>query len=458
MATGRDLVLTAIRAGTPERVPWVPFVGSHGGALLGIGADAYLKSADHLVAGLERARDLYRPDGLPVCFDLQIEAEILGCDLHWTADGPPSVTSHPLAGEATWDRLPAFSCQAGRMPAVLEATRRARATFGDQVALYSLLCGPFTLAMHLRGQDIFMDMFDDEDAIRALLDRCAEVAIAVVDASLDAGADVIAVVDPMLSQIGPEHLESLVLPALDRVFNHVRERGAVSSLFVCGDASPNLEVMCRSRCDNISIDENVDLAALRALADRHGKSIGGNIRLTTVLLMGDEAAARTDAIRCLDAGGATGFLLAPGCDLPYAVPAANVAAAGDMARDAYQREVARAATSAAPSDDFADITPPDYASQAEVVVDVITLDSASCPPCTYMVQAVAGAAEALPGKVRYHEHKITGRDGLAYMTHLGVGHIPTICIDGQVAFSSRIPDRRTLVARLEQALAAKGSP
>ncbi|MFQ3621398.1 MAG: hypothetical protein SNJ78_10710 [Spirochaetales bacterium] len=39
---------------------------------------------------------LYQVDGQPVMFDLQIEAEVLGCELGWAEDAPPSVASHPL--------------------------------------------------------------------------------------------------------------------------------------------------------------------------------------------------------------------------------------------------------------------------------------------------------------------------------------------------------------------------
>ena len=56
-----------------------------------------------------------------------------------------------------------------------------------------LLCGPFTLASHLRGNA--MDMFDDEDYVKDLLGFCADCAKALY---LDAGMDVIAVVDPLL--------------------------------------------------------------------------------------------------------------------------------------------------------------------------------------------------------------------------------------------------------------------
>ena len=52
---------------------------------------------------------------------------------------------------------------------VLDVMRRMKKAVGETTALYGLLCGPFTLASHLRGNDIFMDMFDDEEYVLSLI-------------------------------------------------------------------------------------------------------------------------------------------------------------------------------------------------------------------------------------------------------------------------------------------------
>lgn len=127
---GRQLILDALRGQPAPRPAWLPFVGVHGGQLIGATAEDYLQSPDLIVEGLSRARDMNRPDGLPVVFDLQLEAEVLGCELHWAERTPPSVVSHPMslmAGDGkTLDELLSFSTDAGRLPLVWEATRRMK--------------------------------------------------------------------------------------------------------------------------------------------------------------------------------------------------------------------------------------------------------------------------------------------------------------------------------------------
>lgn len=112
---------------------------------------------------------LYKPHGQPVLFDLQVEAECLGCELVWAENAPPSVKTHPLAEsmEIPCDcTIP--TPESGRFPMILNAMRRMKKEVGDTTALYGLICGPFTLASHLRGNDIFMDMYDDEDYVKGL--------------------------------------------------------------------------------------------------------------------------------------------------------------------------------------------------------------------------------------------------------------------------------------------------
>jgi len=451
--SGKEILLKAIRNEPTPRPPWVPFVGVHGGKIIGATARDYLQSSDLIVRGLNRAAELYQPDGLPIVFDLQLEAEVLGCPVRWADDAPPSVTGHPLA-DAPDDQMPTFDPAGGRFPIVVEATRTLRKQLGDSVALYGLITGPFTLGLHLLGTHIFLEMFSRPDRVQQVLDYCVEVGCRTADLYIDNGADVVAVVDPMTSQISPDHFATFVTDHVNVLFDHIRQRKAHSSLFVCGNATRNLELMCRTHCDNVSIDENIDLGQLRELAGTHGKSFGGNLKLTTVLLLGGPQNAKRDAIRCIDTGGERGFILAPGCDLPYATPEANLQAVATVVHDPYQQQVARALAPVEQS--FEDVSLPDYANDPRVIVDIITLDSASCAPCQYMVDAVVRAARAMGDKVLVREHKITTQSGLGHMAKLGVGQIPTICIDGHVAFPSIIPDMKTLTEAIIERIEAKG--
>jgi len=451
---GKELIKKAFALESVERAPWVPFIGVHAAALIGVDAETYLRSTELMIKGLNEAIEKYNPDGIPVAFDLQMEAEVLGCKLVWSKDNPPSVISHPLAEGKTLADLSIPNKKEGRIAKTLKVTRTLRSEHPD-LALYGLITGPFTLALHLMGTDIFMKMFTDEKEVHELMAFCTKVCNAMSDYYIEAGCDVIAVVDPMCSQIGPDQFKQFVTLSCSHVFSHIKASGAYSSFFVCGHAQHNIEVMCDCKPNNISIDENIPLDYVRDICLSRGISYGGNLKLTVVLLMGTEDDTERNVVECLDIAGDNnkGFILAPGCDIAYATPVANLIAAGKLVQDKYQQDIVRALGSKA-----FDILPLDLSQYIEkdvVKVDVVTLDSVACAACQYMWEAVKRACDKYGDKVICTEHSVKTRDGVNFMAATGVQNIPTTLIDGKIKFVSLIPPMTEIIEAIEAAVNAK---
>ncbi len=450
--TGLERIINAFKSQAVDRIPWVPFVGVHGGFLIGNNADEYLQSSENLVNGINKAIETYQPDGIPVCFDLQIEAEALGCKLVWSADNPPAVVSHPLAGGKSLENLPEFKKTDGRITLVLEAAAKMRAEHPD-LALYGLITGPFTLALHLLGTDIFMMMFENPEYTNELLSYTKKISEQMASWYLEAGCDVIAVVDPMTSQIGPDQFEQFIHEPVASVFKHIRTSGGLSSFFVCGQAQQNIEVMCKTGPDNVSIDENIPLDYVRDICKRYGISFGGNLQLTLVLLMGTEVDCQKHAMECMDTAGDIGYVLAPGCDLPMKTPIENIKSISALVKDTYQQDVVRALEKT--TEEMPRLNLGEYGRTEKVIVDIITLDSESCAPCQYMVEAVREVAPHFEELVEWREHSIKNLDGVTFMSSLFVKNIPTICIDGKITFVSQIPPKQELIRAVQKRINEK---
>lgn len=453
MKTPKDRLFATLRHEPIEQVAWVPFAGVHAGKLVGYDAEEVLKDGDKLFKALMEVNKLYRPCGQPVVFDLQLEAEILGCDLVWTKDGPPSVASHPL------EENPVVPCRCtlptaedGRLPMVLDVMRRMKAAVGETTALYGLICGPFTLASHLRGNDIFIDMFDDEEFVRNLLGFCVDCGKRMIDLYVEAGMDVIAIVDPLVSQVSAMHFEEFLHAPFTELFTHIRNKGAFSSFFVCGDATRNIEVMCKTNPDSISVDENVDLVAAKAITDRYNVVIGGNIPLTSIMLHGTQQDNMKYAIELIDkVGDLRNFLLAPGCDMPYDVPVDNgIAVAQAVWNPSEARTILENYVAA---EEDIDVELPDYAALTKPLVEVFTLDSATCAACTYMMGAANVAKETYGDAIDIVEYKFTLKENIARCKKMGVAHLPSIYVNGKLKFSSIIPSQTELEDVIDEALA-----
>lgn len=448
---GKELVFQALRHEDVDRAPWVPFCGVHAGSLKGYSAKEVLQDQAKLVESLLEVNRAYAPDGQPVLFDLQVEAEILGCDLTWVDDSPPMVSSHPLAKDK---KIP---CEClipdehdGRLPMILGAMREMKAKVGETTALYGLITGPFTLASHLRGTDLFLDLYDDPDFVIGLLDYCASVAKKMAAMYIDAGMDVIALVDPLVSQISSDHFEEFLTLPYTGIFKDLREKKAFSSFFVCGDATRNIEAMCRCAPDSISIDENIDIKAAKAICDKYNVTIGGNIQLTITMLHGSQNANMKAVLDILDACGTKNLIVSPGCDMPYATPIDNAIAASYAI---HHPEEARAMLGSDDGSlDLSGITVdlPEYSLLKKPLVEVFTLDSASCAACGYMMGMVHSVKEELGETFDYIEYKFTKKENIKRCMEMKVQHLPSLYINGNLVYSSLIPSQSELIAEIQK--------
>lgn len=446
---GKELLFAALRHEETPRLPWVPFAGVHAGKLVGYSAREVLTNTDKLVEALLAVNKQYLPDGQPVVFDLQIEAEILGCKLMWAENAPPSVASHPL--EETLE-IPTTIPEAtdGRLPMILDAMRRMKAAVGEYTALYGLVTGPFTLASHLRGTDIFIDSVDNEDFLLELMAYSTRVCKRIIDLYLDAGMDVIALVDPLVSQVSSRHFKRFLAESFTELFAYIRAKGAFSAFFVCGDATKNIEVMCHTNPDCIAVDENIDMTTAKVITDQHNIILSGNIPLTSRMLFGTQQDNMQYVLNLIDSLPHKNLMISPGCDMPYDTPVENIVGVMQTVREP---DVARKLLEnyhAVEMDIQVDL--PDYAHLEKPLIEVFTLDSDTCAACAYMYQAGKRVADELAGKVDFTEYRITVLENIARIKKLGVKNLPSIYLNGELKFSSIIPGHRELMDVVKQYL------
>lgn len=448
--TGKERINKVLKKEKTDKIPWVPFAGVHAGKLTGTNAQELLQNADKLLTALLEANKLYNPDGQPVIFDLQVEAEILGCELKWAEDAPPTVASHPFADtNQIIDKVP--SADDGRLPLILDVMESMKAEVGDKTALYGLICGPFTLAAHLRGTNLFMDMITDPKYVKELLKYTLEVSVAMSKLYIDAGMDVIAAVDPMVSQISPAHFKEFLREPFSKLFEYISGKGVFSSFFVCGNASNNIEEMCLTKPDSISVDENVNLSKAKKITDQYGVVMGGNIPLTTVMLFGtqqDNMKCVVDLIDSLE--NTDNLIIAPGCDMPYDTPIDNTIAVEQAVHQTEQ--VREMVVNYEAVEDDIDIELPDYDNLDKPLVEVFTLDSDTCAACTYMMAAANDAKDYFGEEIELVEYKYTIKENISRIQKVGVEKLPSIYLNGKLAYSSIVPSRADLKRRIEECL------
>lgn len=272
-----------------------------------------------------------------VPMDLCVEAEILGAQVDFRLDAPrlefPRVVESLAASadEFKFD-MPTDLPRRGRLPVIIEAIRRLKDSVGREIVIGAWVPGPLTLAMQLIDlKCLTADVVRAPDAVGCLLDPLTDLLVEVGRAYRAAGADFLTVHEMGGSPgfIGPPAFKTVVQPRLKRL---IAALPAPRVLSVCGDTNRAITLLPECGAEALSLDQLNALARTREVLGQH-VLLFGNLDPIGTLANGDETEVRRAVQRAIDAGVDAVW---PGCDLWPLVPATNMQAMVDEARN-YQR-------------------------------------------------------------------------------------------------------------------------
>lgn len=309
----KELLINAYRGKRTDSAPWVPYSGVHCAFLIDEKADEYLKSPELLAKGVVHTAKQYNADGIPLVFDLSVEANSVGCELKWWEDNVPSVSTHPCADKTPEEaglKLP--TKDSGRWPELFEAAKIAKPQLDElDCVMMGLVCGPLTLASHLAGVRIFTDVYKNKDFAKAVIECAGLISEQAVKFYAEMGCEIIAIVDPVASQISDTTFAEFVTPNCQSAIKAIHDANITSSFFICGDCTKVIDEVCKLDTHGFAVDEQLNMNFIRDKAREYGKGFGGNLKLTLALSLG-LISPREDAIVSLSAGGSHGYTFAPG--------------------------------------------------------------------------------------------------------------------------------------------------
>ncbi len=252
------------------------------------------------------------------------EAADLGLDVEFPDDGLP-VNRQPLL--ATPDDLkrlaPIAPDQGRRMSDRIAAVELFKQEVGGVIPIMGWVEGALAEAADLRGMlNLMLDLKQRPEWVKELLEFLVEIEIEFARAQVKAGADIVGLGDAVASQISPAMYREFALPYEQRIFQAVKQLGAVARLHICGDTTHLVEDMKRTGADIVDLDWMVDFAAA---AESYGEYpvLCGNFDPVEVMMRGTEQEVYDATHACLKAGGERCFSMA-GCEIPMHTPAENL--------------------------------------------------------------------------------------------------------------------------------------
>ncbi|BBB93398.1 MAG TPA: uroporphyrinogen decarboxylase family protein [Methylomusa anaerophila] len=340
--SSKDIILQAIRAknrgvSTQPRLPV---------ALLSGGTWTFRQK------GLTLKDVLDRPElGAPAILEIN---ETVQSDIVWPGSGYHNILVHILGGKIKFrpqgnidvleplltttrevDRL-----QPGRLnshewiAAIRSIISQVHSQIGDRVLVGTSSWGPFTLAGQFLGVEKLMTgLYKDKQGVHALLEAMTELCTVYLEPLIEQGAAIESIAEPTASGdlISLRHFEEFVAPYIGKVAKRLKDKGAYTTLHICGNIKNRLHLIPDLHVDLLSLDYKVDLATAQLILD--GKTaVAGNVNPVLLKDAAPSQIAQTVKECIRQAGRAANYVLMPGCDIPAGVPLANVLAFIDAGR------------------------------------------------------------------------------------------------------------------------------
>jgi [methyl-Co(III) methanol-specific corrinoid protein]:coenzyme M methyltransferase len=256
----------------------------------------------------------------------------MGCEINMgTKNRQPSVTAHPYPKDLEGAVIPADLLQRGRIPAVLEAIKIVREKVGTDVPIIGGMEGPVTVASDLVSVKSFMKWsIKKTDLLEQALDLATEAAIIYANAMVEAGADIIAIADPVASPdlMSPDTFRQFFQSRLQKFSASVN---SVTVLHICGKVNAILSDMADCGFEGLSVEEKIGSVkeGKKVIEDR--ARLVGNVSSPFTLLPGPIDKIKAEAKQALEGGI---DVLAPGCGIAPMTPLENIKALV-AARDEY---------------------------------------------------------------------------------------------------------------------------
>lgn len=261
-----------------------------------------------------------------VIMDLTVEAEAFGAPILIADEEIPTVTDRLVSDAASVEALQVPSLDAGRVPEYLKANRLAAEQITDRPVLAGCI-GPFSLAGRLYDMsEIMVAIYLEPDVIMALLDKCTAFLVDYCKALKATGVAGVVMAEPAAGLLSNEDHQMYATPYIKQIVDAVQDDDFTVILHNCGNTGQCTGAMVESGAAALHFGNLVDIP--QALTEVPSDIlVMGNLDPVVVMQQAtpeEVAAATTDLLE--KTRGAKNFVISTGCDLPPAVPEANLTA------------------------------------------------------------------------------------------------------------------------------------
>lgn len=320
-----ERITAALQHREPDRVPVYPILSGISRKLVGASYREWSTDADVCANALIRAAEEFEQDCIVTLIDLSVECDAWGQKLVY----PENEAVRPDYGDCVIKEIEDYENikkvdyrTSERMMMHLEVLKKLVAKKGGELPIVAFVFGPLGILSMLRGQqDMYMDIYDDPDAVSAAAREINETLKDYCNAMMDIGVngimfDTLFASGSIMSKKMWTEMEGVLVKELADV---IHARNCLVMVHNCGNKiyfDAQIEMM---RPAAISFlyppDDCKDFAECK---EKYGKDVTliGCVTPAMAVIGTDEEwdKACMDQIDVFKKGG--GYILATGCEYP----------------------------------------------------------------------------------------------------------------------------------------------
>ena len=265
---------------------------------------------------------------------------VAGDGLKGIAEGMGSKISYPLNSISIVEKpvvedysiLPQLSfnpAKDGRFPLFLEALKRLKELFGEERSVETNIGSPITVCAALRGTErMLLDTYKHPEELHQLLQLAVDASLQWVKFAYEQCEPNFGIVNPVGSGslLSLKQYERFELPYLKQLVTGIKQiTGQTPGMHMCGKSRNRWNSFREIGLSALSVDNCERLTDLKAELG-NDMVISGNVPPVDVIMNGDRALIQNTVKECLlDASDSPcGFVLSPGCELPFGVSRDNL--------------------------------------------------------------------------------------------------------------------------------------
>lgn len=306
-----------------------PLAGFPGCDLLNVSIKVAQQNHELHYSVIESLVQLLAPDMAFMMMDLSVEANALGLPVRFPLQESSTVENHPVRSVEDLQPFRKINIlRDARVQSYIKTVEMMSMGLPKKVLKGAYVIGPATLAGLMESaQQVAMDSVLAPEKLHAVCSFSTEIIKEYAMALANAGADVICVLEPTGSILGPQQFRDFSANYVSQILDSYKHTGANTIYHVCGNTMHLIDGMVESGVAALSLDSpdtGVDLAKAAKMLPED-VVVMGNVNPTSVMKEGTVEQVRQVTTKLLEQmRDYPNFMLSTACDLPPGTPVDNM--------------------------------------------------------------------------------------------------------------------------------------